>query len=169
MSHHTSKWLACDHTFKSAANIGVTRESDGKWIKVMKCLFCVLGENGNILHWRFTRGESFEEVKSIFEELKTRHANANTAVEGITIDNCCKWKGLLSQTFPAISVKLDLFHAIQRFVSTLPMVVRKYTNICKEYGLVFRNPSDTGVQRQINTPDKEILLVNLDSLAKMEI
>ena len=38
MISRTSMWLACDHTFKSAANIGFTRESDGRWIKAMKCL-----------------------------------------------------------------------------------------------------------------------------------
>lgn len=163
MTRRTSKWLACDHTFKSAANIGITRKSDGGWLKMMKCLFCVLGESGDVLHWRFTRGESFDEVKSIFEELKTRHENAKIPVEGVTIDNCCKWKGLLLQIFPGIVVKLDLFHAVQRFVSTLPMVVRKCSNICKEYGLVFRSPNDIGIQRLQKTPNKEILRVNLES------
>ncbi len=50
MAHQTSKWLACDHTFKSAANIGLTRESDGRWMKVMKCVFCVLGTDGDVVH-----------------------------------------------------------------------------------------------------------------------
>ena len=163
MTRRTSKWLACDHTFKSAANIGITRKSDGGWLKMMKCLFCVLGESGDVLHWRFTRGESFDEVKSIFGELKTRHENAKIPVEGVTIDNCCKWKGLLLQIFPGIVVKLDLSHAVQRFVSTLPMVVRKCSNICKEYGLVFRSPNDIGIQRLQKTPNKEILRVNLES------
>ena len=26
-------WLSCDHTFKSAANIGVFRSADGEWVK----------------------------------------------------------------------------------------------------------------------------------------
>ncbi len=41
MISRTSMWLACDHTFKSAANIGFTRESDGRWIKAIKCVFII--------------------------------------------------------------------------------------------------------------------------------
>lgn len=163
MTKRTSKWLACDHTFKSAANIGMTRESDGRWIKAMKCIFCVLGENGDVLHWRFTRGESFDEVREMFQELKVRHEKANVAIEGIIIDNCCKWKGLLSEMFPNVAVKLDLFHAVQRFVSTLPMTVRLQSDICKRYGLVFRESSDIGDNRLQPTPNKETLLLNLES------
>lgn len=59
----------------------------------------------------------------IFQELKTSYEQANIDLEGIIIDNCCKWKTLLFQICPAIVVKLDLFHAVQRFVSILPMGV----------------------------------------------
>ena len=51
MITRTSDWISCDHTFKSAANIGFNRKNDGKWIKVRKCLFCVLGKGSKILHW----------------------------------------------------------------------------------------------------------------------
>lgn len=94
MITRTSDCISCDHTFKSAANIGFNRKNDGKWIKVRKCLFCVLGKGSKILHWRFTRGESFHEVSGMFEELKNRYENACTTLQGIIIDNCCKWKGL---------------------------------------------------------------------------
>ena len=44
MASRTSVWIFCDHTFKSAANIGFVRESDGKWIKLFKSVFIVIGE-----------------------------------------------------------------------------------------------------------------------------
>ncbi len=90
MISHTSMWLACDHTFKSATNIGFTRESNGRWIKAMKRVFIVLDTLGKIVNWRFTRGESFNEVRGIFEELKRRYNELNADLEGIVIDNCCK-------------------------------------------------------------------------------
>jgi len=34
MAVRTSSWISCDHTFKSSANIGFVRKSDGKWIKL---------------------------------------------------------------------------------------------------------------------------------------
>lgn len=47
-------------------------------------------------------------------------------------------------------------------VTTLPMPVRLSTDICKSYGLVFRQSSDLGIKRLKPTPDKETLLRNLD-------
>ena len=48
-------WLSCDHTFKSAANIGVFRSADGKWVKQYNGLFCVLNYAGEILTRKFVK------------------------------------------------------------------------------------------------------------------
>jgi hypothetical protein len=119
MACRTSSWISCDHTFKSAANIGFFQSSDGSWIRLFNSLFCVLGEKGDVLHWRFTRGESFKEVNDIFLDLKKRFVSQDVNMEGIIIDNCCKWRGMFSSVFPGVPVKLDLFHAVQRFLSSL--------------------------------------------------
>ena len=63
------------------------------------------------------------DLQGMFKELKARHDNAKIPVEGVTINNCCEWKDLLLQIFPNIAVKLDLFHAVQRFVNTLPVAI----------------------------------------------
>ena len=60
-----SSWVFCDQTFKSAASIGFSQESDGSWFWLFNCIFCVLRDNGDVLLWRFTRGESFN-VSDIF-------------------------------------------------------------------------------------------------------
>lgn len=109
--------------------IGFVRESDGKWIKLFKCVFIVIGEGGHILHWKFTRGESFEEVRDIFIQLKER-----LQARSVVIDNYCKWKSSLTAIFPDVDIRLDLFHAVQRFFKTIPVGA----SIGKEYGLVFR-------------------------------
>ena len=116
MASRTSVWIFCDHTFKSAANIGFVRESDGKWIKLLKSVFIVIGEGGHILHWKFKRGESFEEVRDIFIQLKER-----LQARGVVIDNCCKWKSSLTAIFPDVDIRLDPFHAVQRFLKTIPV------------------------------------------------
>ena len=48
-------WLSCDHTFKSAANIGVFRSADGEWVKQYNGLFCVFNFAGEVLTWKFTK------------------------------------------------------------------------------------------------------------------
>jgi hypothetical protein len=115
MEDHISLWISCNHTFKSVGNIGFCRSSDGSWVHLFRSIFCVMGENVEVLHWRFTRGESFEEVKEIFIDLKKRFG---------------------------VPVKLDLFHAVQRFTSALPMNIRKHCDISKEYGMIFRQLCD---------------------------
>jgi len=166
MAVRTSSWISCDHTFKSAANIGFVRKSDGKWIKLFKCVFCVMGIDGSVIHWRFTRGESFEEVRDLFVELRSRFNSRNISCQGIVIDNCCKWKGMLNGIFHNVQVKLDLFHAVQRFQRTLSSDIRLRSGICREYGLVFRRADDLGEKRLKETPDKETILRNLESFEK---
>ena len=115
----TSSWISCDHTFKSAANIGFVKKSDGKWIKLFKCIFCVMGIDRSVIHSRFTHGESFEEVRDLFLELRNRFNSRNISLQGIVIDNCSKRKGMLTGIFHNVQVKPDLFHAVQRFQRTL--------------------------------------------------
>ena len=161
MASRTSVWIFCDHTFKSAANIGFVRESDGKWIKLFKCVFIVIGEGGHILHWKFTRGESFEEVRDIFIQFKERLQTRGVKLRGVVIVNCCKWKSSLTAIFPDVDIRLDLFHALQRCLKTVPVGARIGSDIAKEYGLVFRRPSDLGEKRNQPTADKEKMLKNL--------
>ena len=138
MAARVSSWIFCDHTFKSAANIGFSQTSNGSWVRLFNSIFCVLGDNGNVLHWRFTRGESFDEVSDIFKDLKQRYQSLERDLEGIVIDNCCKWRGMFSLVLPGVPVKLDLFHAVQRFLSALPRSIRVSSGIAKEYGMIFR-------------------------------
>ena len=166
MAARVSSWICCDHTFKSAANIGFSQESDGRWVRLFSSIFCVLGDNGDVLHWQFTRGESFNEVSDIFKDWNQRYQSLGRNVEGIVIDNCCKWRGMFSLILPDVPVKLDLFHAVQRFLSALPRNSRVCSGVSKEYGMVFRDPSDLGDVRMKCTPDATSIAKNLDSFEK---
>ena len=165
MAVRTSNWISCDHTFKSSANIGFVRKSDGKWIKLFKCIFCVMGIDGSVIHWLFTCGESFE-VKDLFLELRSRFNSRHILLQGIAIDNCLKWKGMLTGIFHNVQVKLDLFHTVQRFQPTLSRDVRLRSGICREYALVFRSADDLGEKRLKATPDTNTILRNLESFEK---
>ena len=87
MEHRIFLWISCDHTFKSVANIGFCRSSDGSWVRLFRSIFYVMGGNGDVLHWRFTRGESFGKLRKIFIDLKKRFDSQNLNLEGVIIDN----------------------------------------------------------------------------------
>ena len=73
---------------------------------------------------------------------------------------------MLAAIFPNAQVKLDIFHAVQRFLRTLTSDVRLRSGIAKEYGLVFRHADDLGVKRLKETPDVHVILRNLESFEK---
>lgn len=162
MSRQPARWISCDHTFKSVANIGYKRSSDGKWIRLYNSVFCILNENGNVIQWQFTKSENFNEVSKMFADLRERFQVQNSRLEGIMIDNCCKWKESLRRVFPGIPVKLDLFHAVQRFVKTISKRNPYHRAISKDYGLIFRDPKDLGEKRTMPTPEPSVILHNLD-------
>ena len=168
MSQLPCVWLSADHTFKVSANIGAWFQ--GVWVKQFDSLFTVLNEKGQVLAWKLTRGTSFEKVKNIIQNLKRRLDNNGISTTSIYINNCCQWRNLLQNIFGEdVSVKLDLFHAVQRVVSKIPKrgskgsVIKELRRRLKEdLKLVFRDPSDLGTIRAKSTPSKEILLENFE-------
>lgn len=61
-------------------------------------------------------------MRDMFVDLKKRFDEAGVKLSGIFIDFCCKWRDSLSNIFPNVPVKLDLFHAIQRVVKEVPKI-----------------------------------------------
>ena len=159
-----AKWISCDHTFKTAANIGYHRDSDGKWIKQYKAVFCILNEMGQVVQWQFTTSEGFDELRPMFENLRKRFDNSGTKLSAIFIDNCCKWRDSLASIFPGIPVKLDLFHAVQRVVREVPKRSTFSKEFSNEFGLVFRQNDDHGVRRTKPTPTSNVILKNIEQL-----
>ena len=86
-----AKWISCDHTFKATSNIGYLRESDKKWVKLFQSLFCVLNEKGTVIQWKFTKTECTSELENVFWQLSRRFTAQNIVLDGIFLDNCCKW------------------------------------------------------------------------------
>ena len=161
-----TSWISCDHTFKVAANIGLLRQSDKKWEKQYDSMFCILNENGTVLAWQLTKGTAFDNVKDLLKNLKGRFDRQKNNVKLCIIDNCCAWKGKLQEVFGSeMVVKLDLFHAVQRIVKCIPKRHPFAYHCCQAFRLVFRDPSDTGEKRSLQTPP-EVMLENIDNFLK---
>ena len=157
-----ARWISCDHTFKSVSNIGYLRKSDKKWVKLFQSLFCVLNEKGTVIQWKFTKTEGTAELENVFRQLSQRFISQNIVIEGIFLDNCCKWTQFLGKYFPGVCIKLDIFHAVQRLVRKIPKRSKYSSVMSKEYGLVFRQPGDIGKKRSASSPSADVILENLE-------
>ena len=70
-------------------------------------------------------------------------------------DGKCATK--LEEVFPGVPVKLDIFHAVQRFTSSIPKRKQYHAQLARDYSLVFRDPTDLGEKRTADTPVKEVI------------
>lgn len=145
--------ISFDHTFKVAANIGFIRE-DGKWIHQYDSLFIVMNGAGHILAWQLTKGTTFSQIESLLKLLKER----SPTIKSVYIDECCKLRGKIKSALgDDVSVKLDLFHAIQRVTRTLTKNHPLFHLCTQDLQLVFRSDGDSGKKRMCSTPSPEII------------
>lgn len=68
--------------------------------------------------------------------------------------------------FPNVNVKLDVFHAVQRIVKTIPKETEVSKQISKDFGLIFCNDGDCGENRDHLTSEPEIIERNLNNFIK---
>ena len=69
-------------------------------------------------------------------------------------------------SFLGVEVKLDLFHAVQRITKTLRKADPLANAFMREFSQIFRQDDDQGSTRLKDTPDKEQLEKNLNSLVE---
>ena len=154
--------ITIDHTFKVAANIGYFR-SDKKWTTQYNSVFIVLNEAGQVLTWKFTQTESYQEVEPVLSSLRGRLCSLESPVKSVYLDNCCHWDNSLKRTFgTSLKVKLDLFHAVQRITRTLSKKNKHHQALLREFKLVFRSAGDVGERRSLPTPSAQEMEKNLD-------
>ena len=162
----SARWISCDHTFKTAMNIGYFRHCDNKWINQYRSLFCIMNELGQVIQWQLTSTESFDEVRHMFSDLKERFERQGIKLEGVFIDNCCKWRMVINYVLPEVPVKLDLFHAVQRIVKKIPKKKKLSKEIANDIGLIFRQRNDLGQMRRLNTAKPSEILENFSNFEK---
>ena len=120
-----------------------------------------LNENGEVVTWRLTKKTSFREIKDVLQEFKNRLTAGAKTLKMVVVDDCCSVRASYLSIFPDIVVKLDLYHACQRFVKTLKKGLAISQQLSKEFGLIFRANGDTGFKRETETPDQETVESNL--------
>lgn len=144
-------------------NIGVTSGTSSTWRKQYNSLFVVLNEAHEVTTWQLAEKEMFDTVKELLENLKERLDNQGNKINYFVIDNCCKWRNKIQNIFGNdVFVQVDLFHTVKRITSTINKRHPFFNECVKELKLIFRDSEDIGDKRQKTTPDKKILLLNLD-------
>ena len=159
--------LSADHTFKVSSNIGFW--CNGKWVRLYDSLFIVMNEAGVVMSWQLCKGTSFSAVEGLLHRLKDRLVTLGCSIGQFHIDNCCQWRAKLQSVFGNdTSVKLDLFHAIQRFTSKIPRkggrgsALRKLrSRLISNFKLIIRDPTDQGKTRKKPTPCKDTIEKNI--------
>lgn len=157
-----SNSISFDHTFKVSANIGYCRE-DKVWVSQYNSMFIVMNSEGKVLTWQLTKTTSFEEVRTILEDLHARFQAQKQQIKVVYVDDCCKLRSKIQSVFgQSVLVKLDLFHAVQRITRTLPKRNPRFHQCLQQLRNVFRDKGDVGERRTAHTPPPDIILQNLD-------
>lgn len=112
--------LTCDHTFKVSKHIGVVRSSDKCFVTQFQNLFIGLNENGQVVNWRLTKTTAFDQIEDMLIDFKRKLDAQSSHLEMIIVDDCCTVRQSYQRIFSDTPIKLDIFHACQRFVKTLP-------------------------------------------------
>ncbi len=163
-SMNTGSSLSFDHTFKVAANIGYLR-SDNKWVAQYDSVFLAMNKVGEIVSWKFSKGNSFHEIEPLLKCLRARARLQGNPIQCTYVDNCCHWRNQLKGVFGEdCVVKLDLFHAVQRILRKVSKRHPFHGTFCSELRVVFRQHGDYGSTRTKATPQPTQMLNNLDKL-----
>lgn len=162
-SVHPGETLSFDHTFKIASNIGCIRP-DKKWTCQYDSAFLVFNGDGKIVSWQFTKGTSFENVRSLLHQINNRK---KCTIKTIYVDNCCQWRQKIREVFGSnVTVLLDIFHAVQRVTRKIPKKHPFHSTCLQDFRLVFRIPGDYGLRRTKPTPQPSELLQNINSFVQ---
>ena len=162
-SLEVSESISFDHTFKVATNIGHLRP-DGIWVPQYDSLFLVLNSQGSVLTWQLTKGTSFSKITRLLQDLNDRAAAQKRKVKYVYVDDCCKLRKAIQNVFGAeTTVKLDLFHAVQRITKAMSKKHPQFHNCIRDLRLVFRRDGDVSHERQTHTASKETISSKLAS------
>lgn len=157
--------ISIDHTFHVAANIGYFR-SDRKWISQYEAVFIVMNEKGEVITWQFTKTKGYDEIALLLKKLKQRVASQGSKITYIDLDDCCHLRDKLCQTFGAITVRLDLFHAVQRLTRCIVKKHKQAYTCLQQLKMVFREDGDIQTDRAKPTPSPEIMLQKLNGFCE---
>ena len=121
------------------------------------------------MSWQLCKGTNFSAVEGLLHRLKDRLVTLGCSIGQFHIDNCCQWRARLQSVFGNdTSVKLDPFHAIQRFTSKIPRkggrgsALRKLcSRLISNFKVIIRDPTDQGKTRKKPTPCEDTIVKNI--------
>lgn len=99
--------------------------------------------------WRLTRSTDLNEIDDLVLDLNERETISGETLDMILVDDCCHVRNFYHRYFQQASVKLEIFHAVQRIVRTIPKGTVESYNLAKEVGLVYRKDVEECSLRQI--------------------
>ena len=83
------------------------------------------------------------------------------------LPNCCSVRNKLRCVFgDHTDIKLDVFHAIQKFTRKMPKRHPHFQQCKDDLKLVVRNPSDTGDLRKELTALTEQMMINIEEFER---
>lgn len=127
-----------------------------------------MNEIGQVLTYKLTKGTAISKVEDILKNLKHRFDKQKASCNTIFVDDCCKVRSKLQQIFPHMSVKLDLFHAIQRVTTKVPKGKWQYlcSSFIDDFKMIFGADADQGEIREMEIPDEHTIKSNLEHLTE---
>ena len=126
-----------------------------------------MNNEGEILTWQLTRTTSLDETLAMLTVLSERLVKNQASPKIICVDNCCIVRKKLQDIFGNDTfISLDLFHAVQRIVKSMPKKHPLFLHCKRDVSMIFRDPMDRGHKREKVTPDCDIMLQNLQEFMK---
>ena len=163
VSTNVGDTISFDHTFEVATNIGYLRE-DKVWVPQYDSLFIVVNGIGKIVTWQLTKGTCFAQVEQVMRDLNNRVEEQKCKIKVVYIDNCCSLRKKIKRILGNDTiVKLDVFHAVQRIVRTLPKRHEFFHKCLQQLRLVFRTDGDSSKKRISNTPAHDVMLQKMET------
>ncbi|OBZ70680.1 hypothetical protein A0H81_09184 [Grifola frondosa] len=112
-----SRCLSLDNTFHSGGKATVVDQHKSHKKLLTGGILSIINEFNEIIAWCFCQSQSTSEIKEVLSGLKRRNALLDMLHLDMTVvDNCCHVRNAIQQEFPEISVVLDVWHFMMRYL-----------------------------------------------------
>jgi len=116
-----------------------------------------------VLAWKPTKSTSFSEIEDVLLDVKKRLELADSKLDVICVDECCRVRNKYKLIFAYVKVKLDVFHTCQRVVRTISPPNALYRDILKKFSQIFGEDDDQGELHVKSTPNNHKIERNLNT------
>ena len=152
------EWIKLVTNFKLTAN-----NAKGFWRKEQGHIVLCQNEVGQVLSWKLTGIESYDEIREMLISVRERHKQIGKELTGCSTSLCCEWREELQSTFgKEFKVKADLDQAVCQFSETLDVKDSNFSPCVADLRSVFLDPDDNDEVRMLTTPAPNIIMRKLE-------